>query len=224
MVPAIGHFAKKNPQVEIDFQLGQVHEFSRVLSERIDISVGAMLPVTITTVLPTPLFDLPIVAVMPKDHTLAKRSFVRPADIAQHKLIAPPVGPLREELEHAFHSEGVEFHPQYIVNNVELACQMVLQTGGITITDPLVPLSINPKLFALVRLRPERVMQTSIFTPVLMPESRSAAAFKACLHETAQSIEKQVASLLGRSHVSDKSAVRRRPEKRAKQEKKKARR
>lgn len=198
MIPAIGRFAKRNPDVEIDFRLGQAEEFGRVLSERIDLAVGALLPVTITTVTATPLLDMPVVAVMPKDHVLARRRFVRPADVAAHKLIATPSGPMRDDIEHIFHSEGVELHPQYTVNSVELACHLLLRIGAIMITDPLVPLSIDPKLFALVPLNPPHKLQTCIFTPVLTPESRSMAAFKLALHEEAKAIEKRVAAMLGK--------------------------
>jgi DNA-binding transcriptional LysR family regulator len=197
MIPAIGRFAKKNPDVEIEFRLGEVQDFSRVISERIDLAVGALLPMTINTVEATPLFDMPTVAVMRRDHALAKRSFVRPADVAAYKLIATPMGPMREELEHRFHAESAEFHPQYTVNSVELGCQLLLRIGAIMITDPLAPLVIDPKLFALVPLKPLRMLQTSIFTPVLMPESRLIAEFKACLREEAQEIEKRVALLWG---------------------------
>lgn len=209
MIPAIGRFAKKNPDVEIDLLLGTVQDFSRAISERIDLAVGAMLPMTITTVEASPLFDMPTVAVMRRDHALAGRSFVRPADIAAHKFIAAPAGPMRDDLEHIFHSESVEFHPQYTVNSVEVGCRLLLEIGAIMITDPLAPLAIDPKLFALVPLKPLRMVQTSIFTPVLMPESRLTSEFKACLREEANSIEKRVALLLGSSGRAGKAAARR---------------
>jgi hypothetical protein len=41
------------------------------------------------------------------------------------------------------------------------------------------------------------MMQTSICSPVLKPESRLTAEFKACLREEAQSIQERVALLLG---------------------------
>ena len=124
---------------------------------------------------------------------------MRAADIAAHKLIATPVGPLHDELEQLFHAEGVEFRPQYTANSVEHGCALLLQIGAIMITDPLVPLAIDPALFALVPLKPLRMMQTSIFTPALKPKSRLVAEFKACLREEAQAIEKRVARALGKS-------------------------
>lgn len=198
MIPAIGRFARKNPDVEIDLIVAQPHEFAR-LADRMDVAVGAMLPLTITTVEASPLFDMPTVAVMPRDHVLAKRKFVRPADVAAHKLIATPLGPMREDLEHLFHADGVEFHSQYTATSFEHGCTLLLRVGAIMITDPLVPLAIDPASFALVPLKPMRMVQTCIFTPVLMPESRFLAEFKTCLREEGRSLEKRVAALLGRA-------------------------
>ena len=197
MIPAIGRFAKKNPDVAIDFRIGTVDDFRRIVSERIDLAVGAMLPAQITTVDTDPLFDMPTVAVMPRDHILATRAFVRPPDLAGHRLIATPTGPLREDQDQLFHSEGAEFHPQYTANSVEHGCHMLLQVGAVMITDPLVPMTIDPKLFALVPLKPPRMVQTSMYTPTLAPVSRQIAAFKVCLREEAQLLEKRVAALRG---------------------------
>jgi DNA-binding transcriptional LysR family regulator len=197
MMPAIGRFVKRNPDVEIDFHLAQVQDIDRIISDRFDVCVGTLLPVTLPAVETFPLFEMPTVAVMRRDHVLAKRSFVRPADVASHKLIATPIGPMRDDLEHFFHSEGVELHPQYTANCIEQCCRLLLEVNAIMITDPLVPLAIDPELFAMVPLKPFRMLQTNIFTPALMPESRLVSDFKACLHEEAQAIEKRVALLLG---------------------------
>jgi DNA-binding transcriptional LysR family regulator len=198
MIPTISRFAKRNPDAEIDFRVLQPHEFPRN-TDRLDIAVGAMLPQTITSVEGSPLFDMPTVAVMRNDHPLASLSSVRAADLAAHKLIATATGPMREELEHMFHAEGVEFHPQYTASSYEHAGALLLQIGAVLITDPLVPLAIDPTSFALVPLKPLRMVQTSIFTPILAPESRLIAEFKACLREEGAVLEKRVASLLRNS-------------------------
>jgi len=73
--------------------------------------------------------------------------------------------------------------------------------------DPLVPLAINAGLFALVPLKPLRMIQTSIFTPALAPQSRLVAEFKDCLRQEGRLLEKRVAALLGGS--SAKTVARR---------------
>ena len=198
MIPTIGRFAKRNPDAQIDFKVLQPHEFPR-MTDRLDIAVGAMLPQSITSVEGSPLFDMPTVAVMRNDHPLASRSSVRAADLAAHKLIATATGPMREELEHMFHAEGVEFRPQYTASSYEHAGALLLQIGAVLITDPLVPLAIDPGSFALVPLKPLRMVQTSIFTPILAPESRLIAEFKTCLREEGAALEKRVASFLSNS-------------------------
>lgn len=195
MIPAIVRFAQRNPEAEIDFRVLQPHEFPR-MTDRLDIAVGAMLPRSITSVEGSPLFDMPTVAVMRKDHPLAGQSSVRAADLASHKLIASATGPMREELEHMFNAEGLKFRPQYTASSYEHAGALLLRIGAILISDPLVPLAINPASFALVPLKPLRMVQTSIFTPILAPESRLIAEFKTCLREEGAVLEKQVALLL----------------------------
>ena len=197
MIPAIGRFVKKNPDVEIDFHLAQIQDIDRIISDRFDIAVGALLPVMLPAVVAAPLLELPTVAVMRRDHALAGRPFVRAADIAAHRLVATPIGPMRNDLEQQFHADGVELHPQYTANSIDHGCHLVLQADAIMVTDPLVPLAIDAKLFALVPIKPFRMMQTSIFTPVLKTESRLIAEFKLALREEAEGIEKQVTLLLG---------------------------
>jgi DNA-binding transcriptional LysR family regulator len=197
MIPAIGRFAKRNRDVEVEFHLAQVHDFDRILSERFDVAVATLSPAFAPYLEATPLFELPVVAVMPRDHTLAGRASVGPADLAQHTLIATSTGAMRDDLERLFRSQGVELRAQYLANDIEHGCSLLLQVGGIMITDPLVPLAIGPDLFALVPLRPLRMMPTHICTPVLKPESRLMAEFKTCLREEAQSIQQRVAPLLG---------------------------
>jgi DNA-binding transcriptional LysR family regulator len=116
------------------------------------------------------------------------------------------MGPTKDNLEYLFHSEGVDYHPQYTANNFEHGCHLLLRIGAIMITDPLVPLAIDPKLFALVPLKPFRMVQTSVYTPSLKPESRLVADFIACLRQEAASLEKRVAMLLG--HSGTKAAAR----------------
>jgi DNA-binding transcriptional LysR family regulator len=196
MIPAIGRFAKRNPNAEVDLKVLQPHEFPHVTG-RLDVAVGAMLPRIVKDVEGSPLFDMPTLAIMPKDHPLAGHSSLRAADLAGHKLVATPSGPMREELEHLFQAEGVEFHPQYTASSYEHACALLLQVGAILISDPLVPLTIGLERFALVPLTPLRMVQTTIYTPVLSLEARMIAEFKVCLFEEARLLEKRVAELLG---------------------------
>jgi hypothetical protein len=78
------------------------------------------------------------------------------------------------------------------------------------IVDPLVPLAMNPNLFAMVPLKPVQMIQTSIFTAALKPESRLIAEFKDSLRQEARELEKRVALLFGNSSRAE-TATKRRP-------------
>src|SRR3954471_389442 len=80
MIPAIGRFAKRNPDAEIDFRVLQPHEFPR-MTDRLDIAVGAMLPHPITSVECSPLCDMRPVAERPNVHPPVGRGSVRGADL-----------------------------------------------------------------------------------------------------------------------------------------------
>jgi DNA-binding transcriptional LysR family regulator len=197
MLPAIGRFAARNPEAEIEFHLAQVQDIDRLLSESFDIALSAPWPAVAPFLEATPLIDLPTVAVMPRDHPLAGRSSVTPADLAAHPLVATPMGPMRDDLERLFQADGTPLHPRYTANDAEHGCALARQVGAVMITDPLAPMGIGLDRFALVPLRPLRMLLTSICCPVLKPESRLTAEFKACLREEAQSIQERVAALLG---------------------------
>jgi hypothetical protein len=53
------------------------------------------------------------------------------------------------------------------------------------------------------------MVQTSIFTPILAPESRLIAEFKTCLREEGAVLEKRVASLLSSPLAAGKPTARR---------------
>jgi DNA-binding transcriptional LysR family regulator len=205
MIPAIGGFVRRSPDVEIDFELTQAHDIDRIISGRFDVGIGAMLPKTLTTVDFAPLLDTPIVAIMRRDHSLARRNFVHAAELATHRLVATPAGPLRDDLELLFHSAGAKLSPQFTANSVEHGCRLLLEIGAVMICDPLAAMAIDPDLFALVPLRPARMMRTSIYTPLLRPQSRLVEAFKECLREEARAIEDKMAALLGRSGTKRRS-------------------
>ncbi len=156
------------------------------------------LPPKHTSVATEPLLDVPMTAIMRHDHPLARQTSVRITELIDHKLVAPPPGThLRQEVEAMFASEGFELRPQLTVNQVDIACHVVLQTGAIMIADPLIPLTLNPEAYAVVPLRPLRLLHLGIVTPALNPDSRATTQFKLCLREETKSIKAALLHRLG---------------------------
>jgi DNA-binding transcriptional LysR family regulator len=198
MNPAIGRLLRSNPKTEIDLQIVLRYEVELTSSERsFDVGITA-LPLKHASVHTEPLFDMPATAIMRRDHPLARRAFVRLPELAGQHLVATPLGThLRQEVESMFAAEGLEFRPQLTVSQVDIACHIVLQAGAIMISDPLIPLTLNAEAYAVVPLRPVRVLHVGIVTPALNPDSRLTTLFKLCLREEAKSIKERLTHRFG---------------------------
>jgi hypothetical protein len=96
-----------------------------------------------------------------------------------------------------FEAGRAPLHPQYMANDAERGCVLLVQVGAVMVTEPPGPLAAGLERLALIPLEPPRLLQSGICCLVLKPESRLTAAFTACLGEEAQSILDRVAPLLG---------------------------
>jgi len=196
-MPALERFAKAYPDVEIEFEIYGVRDIGRIrMGVDFDIALAAPVPTGIPAIEVVPLFDLPLTVVMRRDHPLARRNFLRVADLAGHKLIATAMGPGREDLERTFRAEGLEPKPLYTVSAVDLGCKLVLRTNAVILTDPTVLLGPDREDYAVVPLKPMRMIQVSMVTQALKPESRLVRAFKACLQQEAKTVEKKLSRLV----------------------------
>lgn len=195
-LPAIERFVKSYPDVEIDFEVLRVQDVDRFRTGvDFDIALAAPVPAGIPAIEVAPLFDLAMTAVMRRDHVLAARKFLRVSDLAGHKLIATAMGPGREDLEQMFKAEGLEARPLYAASSIEIGCKLVLRTGALIIADPSVLLT-DPEAFVAVPLKPLRMIQVSMITPAMKPESRLMHDFKDCLREEAGLVEKRLSQAL----------------------------
>jgi DNA-binding transcriptional LysR family regulator len=195
-LPAIERFARSNPDVEIDFEVMRVQEAERIRTGyNFDIAMGAPVPSGIPAIKIEPLFEMPATAVMGRDHVLAKRNYVRVPDLMDHKLIATAMGQSREDLDQMFEAEGLEARPLYTVSSIDVGCRLALGTGAVVIADPLVLLSKDYDSFAVIPVRPLRMVQASMIIPTMKPESRLVRDFKNRLHEEAMIVENRLSQL-----------------------------
>jgi DNA-binding transcriptional LysR family regulator len=166
MNPAIGRFLRNHSDTEINLEIVLRYEVELTCSERaFDVGIIA-LPLKHASVATEPLLDMPMTAITRRDHPLARRTSVRITELTDHRLVATPPGThLRQEVEAIFASEGFELRPQLTVNQVDVACHVVLRTSAVMIADPLIPLTLNPEAYAVVPLRPLRLLHLGIVTP-----------------------------------------------------------
>ena len=196
-IPALERFAKAYPDVEVEFEVYRVHDIDRIrIGIDFDLALAAPMPTGIPAIEVTPLFDMPVAVVMRRDHVLARRNFLRTSDLAGHKLIATAMGPGREELERTFKADGLEVRPLYIVSAVDIGCRLALRTDAVFLCDPTVLLTPDREQCAVVPLKPMRMIQVSMITPTMKPESRLVRALKACLVAEAKDVEKRLSRLV----------------------------
>ena len=203
MNPAIGRFLRNHSDIEINLEIVLRYEVELTCLERaFDVGIIA-LPLKHASVATEPLLDMPMTAITRRDHPLARRTSVCITELTDHQIVATPPGThLRQEVEAMFASEGFELRPQLTVSQVDVACHVVLQTGAIMIADPLIPLTLNPEAYAVVPLRPLRLLHLGIVTPALNQDSRSTTQFKLCLREETKSIKEALFHRFGSRGVA----------------------
>ena len=199
VAPAIGRFAKRYPDLEVDVRFTTSLETPTVVAERaFDLAIGSLMPRGMPAIDVEPLLELPTVAIMRRSHPLAERTSLRAADIAGHRLVAHSAGDLRDSFERIFLSEGIELEPRFTTNSIDLGCHIALHTGAIMIADPLVALTIDEEAFALVPIKPTHMAMISTFTSSLQSVSQITKRFKVSLQEEARAIEARLAGRMKR--------------------------
>ena len=109
LIPALNHFREQWPEVELDFQSG-FHADARqqLLGRELDLVVTSN-PDALPGLVYLPLFSYESVLIVGKQHALAGRGFVEPADIASETLISYPVDPERLDVfQHFLTPAGIQ--------------------------------------------------------------------------------------------------------------------
>lgn len=91
LMPVLDAYKKSWPQVEVDIRVGVSFDPLPALQKgEIDLVVSSD-PLELKDVIFTPLFEYEARLVIAADHTLAKKQYIRPADLASETLITYPV-------------------------------------------------------------------------------------------------------------------------------------
>jgi len=98
LMPVMNAFRQAWPEVEVDLVAGFHSEPWQLIKEgKADVVIGG-LPEGASGLEHAPLFEFEIMAVLPPDHALRSRKFLKPADFAQQTLITYPVPEERIDL------------------------------------------------------------------------------------------------------------------------------
>jgi LysR family transcriptional regulator, hca operon transcriptional activator len=89
----------------------------------------------------------PLIVLMPHDHALAARGFIRPQDLAGQTFIgtSPKAAPtLRAAIDGYIRELGLAIKPDHVAENIAMAISLVASTRGVALL-PLYPQNLLPK-------------------------------------------------------------------------------
>jgi DNA-binding transcriptional LysR family regulator len=194
LAPAVAHFHRLHPEVEIDVAIVHRRELElAVANQSFDLGIGA-LPLDNPGIESQPLLSLPAVVVLPPDHPLASRKSLGARDLAEETLVV--LGPgtrLRHDVEAMFAADGLTIHPKIVVDSLEFACRLVAQGSGVAIADPLTPATLGAGRLAVVPWRPRTLFHVGVLRPALMPPSPSVERFVECLRREGRQLSGRLA-------------------------------
>ncbi|REG82133.1 LysR family transcriptional regulator [Marinomonas pollencensis] len=187
VTPVMKQFMKTDSDTRIHVDIQTRREAYRWLSGReYDFGIGA-LPIDDSDTKTEVLLRARAQVLMPKDHPLAQKSEVSAEDLINERIIALSPGLLmRNQVDDLFKSAGLM--PSYAceVSALMLACQLVTEGVGVTITDSLTTSAINTQNVTLRPIVPERWMSFGLLFPRKFEQSESSQRFMGLLKYRAQ--------------------------------------
>ncbi|WP_439494972.1 LysR family transcriptional regulator [Bosea sp. (in: a-proteobacteria)] len=179
MVPdAIARLRQRFPDLRVEFEILTLLEvIAKITSARADLGVS-VLPVDEPTIQSQVMTEGRLMAIMPRDHPLARLRVVRPADIAPYPLIGfGPQTPYGYIVEQALASSPEPIKVSTVVRFTPVACAMVRAGAGVAVVDEFVlrgrtwPELVSRPLAPITRVR------AHLLTLRYEPLSRTARAF-----------------------------------------------
>lgn len=125
-----------------------------------------------------PLLEFPGVCLLPNGHPLARRSIIRPEDLAGEPFISfPPDDAMRRRIDSAFESNGVS-RLLIVETQYSAAIYALVSRGvGVSIANPMPLREYSPGALLARRFEPEILLTSSTLRPRQRTANRAADAF-----------------------------------------------
>ncbi len=142
--PAISRLMEKDPHIQVSVEV-QPHQLLQhwVAGHQFDLGIG-FLPAVHAAIRTEAIGRMPTVVVLHPDHPLAGRETLTISDMAPYSLIAMAPGTLvRHQTDMAFAAARIPLRPRIEVSAMVLACSIVAQGCGYTVSDPMMPITLG---------------------------------------------------------------------------------
>lgn len=125
-----------------------------------------------------PFVQVEGVCILPKDHRLAKKSIIRPKDLAQENFISLVREDMtRTQIEKAFDESGTEYRAAVETQFSATACALVMEGYGITIASPITANDFRDRGLIVKPFSPPIYFESVLLFPSDKPKSRLAQSF-----------------------------------------------
>jgi DNA-binding transcriptional LysR family regulator len=173
---AITRFRRSRPNVHIMLDVTNTRRIVELATSRqIDLGITAN-PLTDSDIATEDLATAELVAVMHKEHPLAKQRVVKPKDVQGYRLITNAHHSLYHILEQIFRRSGVKLDITIDVNHNLTTCLLLQSGDAVAIVDPWMPRALFPDLVRRP-LRPKVEIRARLLWANTRPRSRLAEAF-----------------------------------------------
>ncbi len=144
--PALGHsvlpdviatFLRKHTKAHIVFHVrSSTYINQKMVDQQIDLGFS-MMPFEHPSMIAEELSRAAAVCVMPRDHRLARRKVIRPADLRGERFLSFPLdGRMRHLIDAVFEQERIERRLQIDVYSSADACALAARGMGVSIVEP----------------------------------------------------------------------------------------
>ena len=155
--PAVTEFGRKFPDVHVSIDLKTRRDLEQwIVGKEYDLGFGGT-PVAHRAVIAKPMVKVRVEVLLPKHHRLADKAELSCADIVNERLIAQMPGlQFREQTDEIFDSCGLKPDYSIVTSSSQIACQLVVEGGGITLIDRLSARTFDQDKVVMRPLIPER--------------------------------------------------------------------
>lgn len=178
MPGVIGGFLKEYPGLSVSLQVMQSPRVAQaVATGHADLGI-VQFSLTGQLVRQERLIPVDAVAVLPPDHRLAERKYLRPEDFQNERFVAlAPVDRYRARLDELLQSRGVTRRIQIDTPLASAVCAFVMEGMGVAVIDRLSAVDNTYRGIIIRSLRPRIAEDLILVTPVRHGLSRIADAF-----------------------------------------------
>lgn len=198
---AIKDFHARWPEVRVEIEIDTTrHLIEKVAGNEVDLGVGTPIVKDLDARLAQlcvtrDLCETSLVAVLPRDHPLARRDAIRARDLAEESLIGlAETSATTQLIGAAFQQAGVPYITPLVAANAIGVCSLVQQQAGIGLMNALMlAQDIFPGV-VMRRFRPRIALRTCLYYSKVQAPSQATQQFIDCVSRAARTLASRLRS------------------------------